>query len=276
MQPSHASIPVELPDRFPVGGDLTGRRALVTGGSRGLGLAIACALGQAGAAVAIAGRNPQSRAAAVAEIRRRGAVCHAVHGDLSDVTSTAAMIDEAASVLGGLDLLVNNAGVGVRGSPEDLSENDFDRIFDTNVKGLYFASCAARRLMQRGSSIVNVASVAAHLADVELAAYSGSKAAVIQLTRILAASWGASGIRVNAVAPGYTDSPMNAHRKADPVRAAAVINRTPLGRWGKPADVAAAVVFLAGEGAAFITGQTLQVEGGYTLGHWPSPLGEST
>lgn len=265
-------MPVELPDRFLAAGDLTGRRALVTGGGRGLGLAIAAALAEAGAAVAIAGRHAEFLRPAAEEIRRRAGIAHWVLGDFSGAAGAAAGVNAAASELGGLEILVNNAGGGVRGVPDQLSEEQFDLIFDTNVKGLYFASCAAARLMGTGGSIVNIASVAAELPDVELAAYSASKAAVVQLTRALAAAWGPRGIRVNAVSPGYTDSPLNFHRKSDPRRSEAVVGRTPLGRWGKPADVASAAVFLASDAAAFITGQALAVEGGYSLGRWPGPI----
>ena len=259
-------MPVELPGRFPAAGDLTGRRALVTGGGRGLGLAMAAALAEAGAAVAVSGRHRGYLEAALEELARRGAgQAVAIEADLSDVGSAREMVDEAAARLGGLDVLVNNAGTAVRKAPEELTEAEFDRIFDTNVRGVYFASCQALAHLPRGGSIVNIASVAGTLADVELAAYCASKGAVIQLTRVLAAAWGPRGIRVNAVAPGYTDSPLNAHRKADPERAEAVVGRTPLARWGKPADVAAAVVFLASDAAAFITGQTISVEGGFGL-----------
>ena len=263
--PAHAAIPVQLPARFPSTADLSGRAALVTGGGRGLGLAIACALAEAGARVAIAGRHREYLDSGLDEVRRRGEAAIAIEADLSDVASSRAMITAAVAGLGRLDLLVNNAGGGARKPPEQLTEEEFDRIFDTNVKGLYFASCEAAPHLEGGGTIVNVASVSGIQVDVELAAYCASKAAVIQLTRALATAWGERGIRVNAIAPGYTDSPLNAHRKADPAKAAAVVGRTPLGRWGTPADVAAAAVFLASQGAAFITGQTLFIEGGYTL-----------
>ncbi len=263
--PPHAAVPVELPERFPSTADLCGRAALVTGGGRGLGLAIACALAEAGARVAIAGRHREYLDSGLAELSRRGEAPLAIEADLSDVASSRDMITAAVAGLGRLDLLVNNAGGGARKPPEELTEEEYDRIFDTNVKGLYFASCEAAGRMSGGGSIINVASVSAIQVDIELAAYCASKAAVIQLTRALAAAWGRRGIRVNAIAPGYTDSPLNAHRKADPVKAEAVVGRTPLGRWGMPSDVAAAAVFLASDGAAFITGQTLFIEGGYML-----------
>lgn len=258
-------MPVELPERFAAAGDVSGRRVLVTGGGRGLGLAMACALAQAGAAVAIAGRHEAYLDRACRELERRGTRGVAIQADVADAASARAAVRAAADRLGGLDVLVNNAGSGARGRPEDLPEDAFDAIFDTNVKGLYYASCEAMAAMPRGGSIVNIASVAGTVPDVELAAYCGSKAAVIQLTRVLAVAWGARGVRVNAVAPGYTDSPLNAHRKADPIRAAAVVDGTPLGRWGKPADIAQAVVFLASTAAAFVTGQVLTVDGGYSV-----------
>lgn len=264
--PAYAAVRVELPDRFAEAGELSGKRALVTGGGRGLGLAIACALAQAGARVAVAGRHREYLDGAVAELERRGTSGLAVEADLGDATSAREAVREATGRLGALDVLVNNAGVAARGRPEDLPGDAFDRIFDTNVRGLYYASCEAMTAMTGGGSIVNIASVAGTIPDVELAAYCASKAAVIQLTRVLAVAWGARGVRVNAVAPGYTDSPLNAHRKADPVRAAAVVDGTPLGRWGKPADVAQAVVFLASDASAFVTGQVLTVDGGYSVG----------
>lgn len=263
--PPHASIPVELPDRFAVAGDLTGRRALVTGGGRGLGLAIACALAEAGATVAVAGRHREFLESAVETIGRRRAGAIAVVADVSDETSAAGAVGEAADRLGGLDVLVNNAGVAVRGAPEELPASELDAIFATNMKGPYVTSRAALPWLSGAGAVVNLASVAAVVPDTELVAYSASKAALVQLTRALAAAWGPRGVRVNAVAPGYTDSPLNAHRKADARAAHAVVGGTPLGRWGTPADVAQAVVFLASDAAAFVTGQLLVVDGGFSL-----------
>jgi NAD(P)-dependent dehydrogenase (short-subunit alcohol dehydrogenase family) len=265
--PPHAAVPIELPDRFSRVADLRNRRALVTGGGRGLGLAIACALAEAGARVAVSGRHAEFLSAAVAELTRRGATdAFFVEGDVSDARAAAASVREAAGRLGGLDILVNNAGAGVRKAAEELTEDDFDRIFGTNVKGPYFASTAALEpLAESGGAIVNVASLGAYQPVADLAAYCASKAALVQLTRALAAEWGHRGVRVNAVAPGFIDSPLNAHRKANPQQVEWIVGGTPLGRWGKPADVAHAVVMLASEAAAFVTGQTLVVDGGFSL-----------
>jgi NAD(P)-dependent dehydrogenase (short-subunit alcohol dehydrogenase family) len=265
--PPHASVPVELPERFAQLADLSGRRALVTGGGRGLGLAIAAAFAQAGASVAVSGRHEQFLSSAVDELRRRGAEeAVFVTGDMADADAAGDTVREAAERLGGLDILVNNAGSGVRKAPEDVTVEEYDRIFATNVRGPYFASCAAVDLLaERAGAVVNVASVAAYLAVPDLAAYCASKAALVQLTRALAAEWGHRGVRVNAVAPGFMDSPMNAHRKENPEQVELIVGGTPLGRWGLPADVAHAVVMLASEGASFVSGQTLVVDGGFSL-----------
>ena len=265
--PPHAAIPVELPERFAELADLNGRRALVTGGGRGLGLAIACALAQAGARVGVSGRHASYLAAAVEELEARGvAEPIFVEGDVADARVAAETVREAAARLGGLDILVNNAGSGARKPAQDLTVDEFDRIFATNVRGPYFASCAALDfLAERRGAIVNVASRGAYLPVAELAAYCASKAALVQLTRALAAEWGQDGVRVNAVAPGFIDSPLNAHRKENEEQVEWIVGGTPLGRWGLPADVAHAVVMLASEGAAFVTGQTLVVDGGFSL-----------
>jgi NAD(P)-dependent dehydrogenase (short-subunit alcohol dehydrogenase family) len=265
--PPHASVPVELPERFAQLADLSGRRALVTGGGRGLGLAIACALAEAGASVAISGRHEQFLSSAVEELRSRGDDdAFSVTGDMADADAAGETVRAAAAKLGGLDILVNNAGSGVRKRPEEVTVEEFDRVFATNVRGPYFAACAALEfLSERAGTVINISSLGAFQPVRDLAAYCASKAAISQLTRALAAEWGSRGVRVNAVAPGFTDSPLNAHRKENPEQVEIIVGGTPLGRWGLPADVAHAVVMLASDGAAFVTGQTLVVDGGWTM-----------
>ncbi len=223
---------VRIPERYPSAEDLSGKVVAVTGAGRGLGHVIADAMAAHGASVA-------------------------------DVRAFIHMIDRE---MGRLDVLVNNAGGGVRTPPDEMTEDEWDQILDTNVKGVFFTSQAAARLMRLGGGgkIINIASVIGAIGHPRFAAYATSKGAVIQMTRALAVAW-APDILVNAVAPGYIDSPLNAYRKGNPALEAEVLDHTPLHRWGQVEDVAMACVFLASDAAAFITGQTLFVDGGLSV-----------
>jgi 3-oxoacyl-[acyl-carrier protein] reductase len=260
--PAHASVPVQLPEvrRSDL---LGGSVAVVTGGGRGLGRAIACALADAGAAVVVGGRHLDFLEETVEIVDARGGTAAAHPCDISDPAVAGDLVRQAGRHFGAPDVLVNNAGEAARESTDGLAPEQFDRLFATNVRGLYYSCLGAARRLPAGGAIVNVSSVTARVPDAELAAYAAGKAAVDSLTRTFAVSFGPLGIRVNAVAPGYLDSPLNRARKADPDRAAAVVGRTPLGRWGLPADVADAVCFLASARSAFVTGQVLAVDGGF-------------
>jgi NAD(P)-dependent dehydrogenase (short-subunit alcohol dehydrogenase family) len=256
---------------------LVGSVAVVTGAGRGLGRAIACAMADAGARVVVTGRQAELLDRTVKAVTERGGEARALPCDVSDPAAARDLVPRAAQLFGTPDILVNNAGQAAREIPSDgLDPEEFDRIFATNVRGVYYACLGAARHFAGGGAIVNVSSVTARVPDPELAAYAASKAAVDCLTRTLAVSFGPLGIRVNAVAPGYMDSPLNRARKADPARAAAVVGRTPLGRWGLPRDVADAVCILASARAAFVTGQILAVDGGFPTAPPPfhaAPLG---
>jgi NAD(P)-dependent dehydrogenase (short-subunit alcohol dehydrogenase family) len=255
--------PVRVPAVFPSTEDLSGRVVLVTGAGRGLGRPIANAMAARGAAVVACGRTEADLAGAVAEMQRRGADAAAVRMDVRDPRSVGAAVDAALGRFGRLDAVVNNAGISVRTPPEDVTPEQWDDLIRTNVSGPFFVAQAAARAMKArgGGTIINIASVLGVRGHRVLAAYAISKGAVVHMTRALAAAWADHGIRVNAVAPGYIDSPLNAYRVGTPLEDE-VLRATPLHRWGQVEDVATACVFLASPAAAFITGHVLFVDGG--------------
>lgn len=260
------SVPeVRVPDRYPSTEDLRGKVVAVTGAGRGLGHVIADAMAAHGAAVAVCGRTRTDLDKVAARIRSRGQQALVQVCDVRVVAQIRAFIDGIGKEFGRLDVLVNNAGGGTRTLPDQLTEDEWNQVADTNVKGMFFASQAAAPLMRPGGGrIINIASVLGVVGHPRFAAYATSKGAVIQMTRTLAVAW-APVIRVNAVAPGYIDSPLNAYRKGNPQLEAEVFDHTPMRRFGQVEDVAMACVFLASDAASFITGHTLFVDGGLSI-----------
>jgi NAD(P)-dependent dehydrogenase (short-subunit alcohol dehydrogenase family) len=253
----------EYPD-FTLGG----RTALVTGAARGLGRAIALALADAGADVALGVRQAADGADLVAQIEAMGRRSMRVPMDVRDRAQVESAVDAVVATLGRIDILVNNAGLGPPEQPaEDVNEADYDLTFDTNVKGLFFTSQAVGRVMIRQGSgrIVNLSSQAGFIALPGEAIYCASKAAVSHLTKCLAVEWGQHGINVNAVAPTFIRTPGTESALSDPAFVADVVERIAgLHRIGEPVDVAGAVVYLASPAAALVTGTTLMVDGGWT------------
>jgi NAD(P)-dependent dehydrogenase (short-subunit alcohol dehydrogenase family) len=246
---------------------LDGQVALVTGAARGLGRAIALALAHAGADVALGLRRPGTADDLVHEIESMGRGALEVPLDVTDLSAIGPAVDAVVERFGRLDILVNNAGLGPSNLAEVVTEADFDLTMDVNVKGLFFTSQAAGRVMIRQGSgrIVNLSSQAGFIALPTEAVYCASKAAVAHLTKCLAVEWGTHGITVNAVAPTFIRTDGTAEALADPAFEADVRERiAALHRIGEPMDVAGAVVFLASPAASLITGATLLVDGGWT------------
>jgi NAD(P)-dependent dehydrogenase (short-subunit alcohol dehydrogenase family) len=245
---------------------LYGRTALVTGGNRGLGKAFVLALAQAGARVAFVARDADRNAAVVAEMAAEGVEVLAIAGDITVEADVERAVQATVDGLGGLDVLVNNAGACFHNPSWDVPDAEWDAVFDLNVRALWKCSRAAGRHMAAhgGGAIVNVGSMSGIIVNRPQwqPAYNASKAAVHHLTRSLAAEWAPQGIRVNAVAPGYVKTEMSPVDKPELQRY--WIEDAPQRRFAVPEEIAPSVVFLAAAASSFMTGAVLVVDGGYT------------
>jgi 2-deoxy-D-gluconate 3-dehydrogenase len=242
---------------------LEGRVAAVTGANTGIGRGIAEALAAAGADIAAIGRSdPAGMLDAVRALGRRAAWIQADFGARPDYT---AVVAEVAGKLGGLHILVNNAGTIRRNDSIDFTEADWDAVMDVNLKSVFFLSQAAARHMiaNGGGKIINIASMLSFQGGIRVPSYTASKSGVAGLTRILANEWAAHGINVNAIAPGYFATNNTAALQADVKRNAEILARIPAGRWGDPRDLGGAAVFLASNAANYVQGIVLPVDGGW-------------
>jgi len=242
---------------------LAGKRALVTGANTGIGQAIAVALAEAGADVALAGRSEPTETLALIAAARRKAV--SIAADLSSIEPVARVIDETVSALGGIDILVNNAGIIRRDDLADFTEADWDAVLDTNLKSLFFLSQAAARHMaaQGSGKIVNIASLLSFQGGIRVPSYAAAKSGVAGVTKAMANELAAKGVQVNAIAPGYIQTNNTAALQADETRNRQILERIPTGRWGSPEDIAGAAVFLASPASDYVTGHVLAVDGGW-------------
>ena len=246
--------------------NLTGKNALVTGGSRGIGKAVCLELARQGANVAV---NYAGRAQAAEEVaaacRELGVEAFAVQADVADAAAVDAMVKEVAARFGRVDILVNNAGITRDKLALQMKEEDFDAVLDTNLKGAFLCMKAAARTMmkQRYGRIVSLSSVVGLRGNAGQTNYAASKAGIIGLTKSIAKELASRGVTANAVAPGFIDTDMTAAMSE--AAKAATLASIPLGKLGKPEDVAAAVAFLASEEAGYITGQVLAVDGGMAM-----------
>ena len=247
---------------------LDGRVALVTGGSRGLGLGIALALAHAGADVAIVARTATQLDDAVRQLRALGRTAHGIAADLADDAAPRAVVDEAAARLGGIDILVHAAGLNLRVPALQVSRDQYARLMRVNVESAFFLAQAAAPLMRArgGGRIIAVGSVAAEIAIPRISVYAMTKGALKQMVKALALEWAKDGITVNAIAPGRFWTQMTDAVFADPQLHASAVRVIPLGRPGVPSDLAGAAVLLASDASAYITGQTLIVDGGWLAG----------
>lgn len=246
--------------------DLTGRTALVTGASIGIGFALARGLAQAGARVVLNARTVDRLEAAADDLRDEGVHAATLPFDVTDAEAVRVAIDGYEAGTGPIDILINNAGTQHRAPLEDFPVETFDRLMRTNVSSAFYVGQAvARHMIARGKGkIVNIASVQSLLARPGIAPYTASKGAVSNLTKGMATDWARHGLTCNAIAPGYFDTPLNAALVADPEFCAWIETRTPAGRWGQVEELVGACVFLASDASTFVNGQTIFVDGGMT------------
>jgi len=246
---------------------LAGRTALITGGSRGIGFAIAEALSGAGATVVLNGRDEAALKQAATALREKGAKASTAAFDVSDAGQVRQAIAALTALGTPIDILVNNAGIQRRAPLHEFSDEDWSQLMRTNLDSAYYVSKAvAPQMIERGrGKIINIASVQAELARPTIAPYTASKGAIRNLTRGMCADWARYGIQVNAIAPGYFDTPLNKALVEDPAFDAWLCGRTPSGRWGRLSDLHGLAVLLASHASDYINGQTIFVDGGMTV-----------
>ena len=242
--------------------DLTGKRALITGSSQGIGLALAKGMAAAGAAVVLNGRDAAKLGLARATI----AGAETLMFDATDHKAVRAAVDGFEAAHGPIDILVSNAGMQHRGPLEDFPPEAFERLLQTNITSVFnVGQACARHMIARGAGkIINIASVQTALARPGIAPYTATKGAVGNLTKGMATDWARHGLQCNAIAPGYFDTPLNAALMADPAFTTWLEKRTPAGRWGRVEELVGACIFLASGASSFVNGHILYVDGGIT------------
>lgn len=246
--------------------ELAGKKAIVTGGGRGIGKAIAVAFAEHGADVAVIGRTAETLDVTAAEVRAKGRTAATKVADLTEVANIPDLFTELSAAIGGFDILVNSAGVQLTAPSLDVTEEDWDAILDANLKALFFCCQAGgRAFLEAGSGkIINLASTFSVVGFPEFAVYCASKGGVMQLTRALASEWAAHGVNVNAIAPAAVRTEMNAYLLDDENFLKGFLPAVPAGRVGQPSDIAGAAVFLASAASDFVHGHLLFVDGAYT------------
>ena len=242
---------------------LKGKVALFTGGSRGLGKAMAIGLAKAGADVAVVGRKLDQEV--IDEITAQGVRGKFYEFDLANTDGIAALVGEVNNDFGHIDILVNNAGVQSRHKAVDFPKSDWDFVLNVNLNAVFFLCQEVGRLMlaQGKGKIINIASLLSFQGGLTVPAYAASKGAVAQFTKSLSNEWASQGVNVNCIAPGYMATEMNTALIADATRSRQIMDRIPAGRWGKPEDMVGAVVYLASDASDYVNGSTITVDGGW-------------
>ncbi len=246
--------------------DLTGRRALITGSSQGIGLALARGLAGAGASLVLNGRDGAKLDAAARALRAEGARVETLPFDVTDHAAAREAVDGFEGAQGPIDILINNAGMQHRAPLQDFPADAFQQLLQTNIASVFnVAQACARHMIARGAGkIINIASVQTALARPGIAPYTATKGAVANLTKGMATDWARYGLNCNALAPGYFDTPLNAALVADAAFSDWLEKRTPAGRWGKVEELVGAAIFLSAPASSFVNGTVIYVDGGIT------------
>jgi 2-deoxy-D-gluconate 3-dehydrogenase len=248
--------------------DLTGKIAIVTGGNGGIGLGMARGLASHGASIVVAGRNTEKTAMAVQALQELGATASGITVNVKDEASVNAMVVDTVGRYGRLDVLVNNAGINIRKPPHELSLVEWREILDTNLTSAFLASHAAYPHMKKGGGgkIVNIGSIMSIFGAPFVPAYAASKGGIVQFSKVCANAWAKDNIQVNAVLPGWIDTELTQRGRAE-IKGLneRVLERTPVGRWGVPDDLAGIAIFLCSAASDFVTGTAIPVDGGYAI-----------
>jgi 2-dehydro-3-deoxy-D-gluconate 5-dehydrogenase len=248
--------------------DLTGKVAIVTGGNGGIGLGMARGLADAGAAIAVVGRNEAKSAAAVTELQQRGGKAIAVAADVTDGKAIADMVAQVKAELGRIDILVNNAGINIRKPPHALDIGEWDSVIATNLTSAFLCSQAVHPAMKEagGGKIINIGSMMSIFGAGFAPAYAASKGGIVQFTRACACAWAADNIQINAILPGWIDTDLTRRGRSEIAGLhERVLARTPAARWGDIGDFSGIAVFLASSASDFVTGTAIPVDGGYSV-----------
>ena len=246
--------------------DLSGKVAMVTGSTRGLGEVAALALAKAGADIAVCGRNKDDLKRVSAAVREIGKNAEGVYLDVTSADSVGQGVDQILASFEKIDILINNAGINHRVPVLEFPEDQWDAIINTNLKGYFLVSKAVvPQMLARGyGKVINMSSILGTVALPNQLAYASSKGGVDQMTKVMAIEWAKQGVRVNAIGPTYFETDLVAQIRNDPERFNFINDRTPMGRWGYPHELEGIVIFLAAEASDFITGQTIHIDGGWT------------